>query len=67
MSFVVVTNCREALTRMEIKESDDIEKCAGSNIVSPAETVDGSGSRLASASEVGSDDGMVLHLQKEGR
>jgi len=52
---------------MEIKESDDIEKCAGSNIVSPAETVDGSGSRLASASEVGSDDGMVLHLQKEGR
>lgn len=48
---------------MDMQESDDIEKCAGSNIVSPAETIDGRDSRLArTASEARPDHGGINRI-----
>jgi hypothetical protein len=46
-----------------MQESDDIEKRAGSDIVSPAETVDGRGSRLTrAATEIRPDDGGINRI-----
>lgn len=45
------------LVPMEVQPSDDVEKYAGSDIISRAETRDGRGSGLASAGEVWVDDG----------
>jgi hypothetical protein len=42
---------------MEIPGSDDIEKYAGSDVVSRAETGDGRGSRIASVGELRTDEG----------
>ena len=44
---------------MEIQTSDDIEKYAGSDIVSRAETGDGRGSGLECVGEVRVDDGII--------
>lgn len=57
-------NCHELLAGMEISAVDDVEKSAGSEIISAPETVDGHGSRLAGASEVRQDDGMALLRQR---
>ena len=43
---------------MEIQTSDDIEKYAGSDIVSRAETGDGRGSGLECVGEIRVDDGI---------
>jgi hypothetical protein len=46
---------------MEIQGSDDVEKYAGSDVISAPETIDGRGSGLASASEVRSGDGIDFY------
>ena len=52
---------------MEIQTSDDIEKYAGSDIVSRAETGDGRGSGVASVGEVRVHDGIIGSTLAERR
>ena len=52
---------------MEIQTSDDIEKYAGSDIVSRAETGDGCGSGLECVGEVRVDDGIIGSTLAERR
>ena len=52
---------------MEIQTSDDIEKYAGSDIVSRPETGDGRGSGLECVGEVRVDDGIIGSTLAERR
>jgi hypothetical protein len=52
---------------MEIQTSDDIEKYAGSDIVSRAETGDGRGSEVEDEGDVRVDDGIDLALTERLR